>query len=95
LIVKENQTELKDQIEKVFRIQKLEMTAVQEDIGHGRIEKRTCEVITKLDFLETKEYWAGLHSIIKLTSERTIIKTNYIVAKQDITSALYLKAQCL
>ena len=76
LMAKENQAELKEQIEKVFRIQKSEMTDTQEDFDHGRIEKRTCEVITKLDFLDTKENWAGLCSIIKITSERTIKNTD-------------------
>ena len=76
LMVKENQAELKEQIEKVFRIQKSEVSDIEEDFGHGRIEKRTCEVITKLDFLDTKENWVGLCSIIKITSERTIKKTD-------------------
>jgi predicted transposase YbfD/YdcC len=76
LMVKENQAELKEQIEKVFSIQKAEMIAIQEDLDHGRIEKRTCEVITKLDFLDTKENWVGLRSIIKITSERTIKRTD-------------------
>jgi len=76
LMAKENQAELKEQIEKVFRIQKSEMTDIQEDCDHGRIEKRTCEVITKLDFLDTKENWDGLRSIIKITSERTIKNTD-------------------
>ena len=76
LMVKENQAELKEQIEKVFRIQKPEVSDIEEDFGHGRIEKRTCEVITKLDFLDTKENWEGFCSIIKITSERTIKKTN-------------------
>lgn len=76
LMAKDNQAELKEQLEKVFRIQKPEMIAVQEDLDHGRIEKRTCEVITKLDFLDTKENWSALRSIIKITSERTIKKTD-------------------
>lgn len=75
LMAKDNQAELKEQIEKVFRIQSTEMIDVQDDLDHGRIEKRTCEVITKLDFLDTKENWTGLRSIIKITSERTIKKT--------------------
>lgn len=75
LMVKENQAGLKEQIEKVFRIQTSEMIDIKEDCDHGRIEKRTCEVITKLDFLDTKEKWKGLRSIIKITSERTIKKT--------------------
>lgn len=77
LMAKENQAELKEQIEKVFRIQKPEMIDIQDDLDHGRIEKRTCEVITKLDFLDTKENWVGLRSIIKITSERTIKSTDY------------------
>jgi predicted transposase YbfD/YdcC len=51
------------------------MSDIEEDFGHGRIEKRTCEVTTKLDFLDTKENWNGMRSIIKITSERTIKKT--------------------
>jgi predicted transposase YbfD/YdcC len=76
LMVKDNQQELKEQVEKVFKLQKPEMIAVEEDCGHGRIEKRTCEIITKLDFLDTKENWEGLQTIVKITSERTIKKTN-------------------
>jgi predicted transposase YbfD/YdcC len=76
LMVKDNQANLKEQIEKVFGIQKPEMIDVEEDLGHGRIEKRTCEVITKLDFLDDKEDWESLHSIIKITSERTNKKTS-------------------
>lgn len=75
LMVKDNQAELKTQIKKVFSIQDTQMTAIQEDLDHGRIEKRTCEVITKLDFLDTKDDWTGLKSIIKITSERTLKKT--------------------
>ena len=76
LMVKDNQPELKEQVEKVFKLQKSEMKDIQEDCDHGRIEKRTCEMITKLDFLDTKENWEGLRTIIKITSERTIKKTN-------------------
>jgi predicted transposase YbfD/YdcC len=76
LMVKENQKELHEQIEKVFKLQKPIMIDIQEDFGHGRIEKRTCEVITKLDFLDIKEHWTNLHTIIKITSERVIKKTD-------------------
>ena len=76
LMVKDNQLELKEQIEKVFCIQKSETIHIQEDCDHGRIEKRTCEVISKLDFLDTKDNWKSLKSIVKITSERTIKKTS-------------------
>lgn len=75
LMLKGNQPALKEQVEKVFKIQKSENTHIEDDFGHGRIEKRTCEVITRLDFLDDKEEWKNLTSIIKLTSERTIKKT--------------------
>ena len=75
LMVKDNQAELKEQIKKVFSIQPPEKTHIMEDLGHGRIEKRTCEVIENLDFLDEKESWASLNSIIRVTSERTLKKT--------------------
>lgn len=76
LMLKDNQPGLKEQVEKVFRIQKPEMIDIEENIDHGRIEKRTCEIITKLDFLDDKEYWTSLNSIVKITSERTNKKTD-------------------
>ena len=76
LMVKDNQAGLKEQIEKVFEMQKPEMIDIEEDFGHGRIEKRTCEAITKLDFLDDKEDWSSIKSIVKITSERTIKKTD-------------------
>lgn len=75
LMVKDNQPELKEQIEKTFSIQPAEKTDVTEELGHGRIEKRTCEVIENLTFFDEKEQWESLKSIIRVTSERTIKKT--------------------
>jgi predicted transposase YbfD/YdcC len=96
LMVKDNQAELKEQIEKVFRIQKSEISDVEEDFGHGRIEKRTCEVIKKLDFLDTKENWKGLGCIIKVTSERTIKKTSiYSCETRFYISSLDQNAQLI
>jgi predicted transposase YbfD/YdcC len=75
LMVKDNQANLKEQIEKVFSIQKPNGTDVEEDFGHGRIEKRTCEIITNLNFLDDSDDWHSLHSIVRVTSERTFKKT--------------------
>jgi predicted transposase YbfD/YdcC len=75
LMVKENQAELKEQVEKIFRIKSSESIDIQEDLDHGRIEKRTCEVISNLDFLDSKENWTGINTIVKIISERTIKKT--------------------
>jgi predicted transposase YbfD/YdcC len=76
LMVKNNQPHLKEQIEKLFSIKKPEFSDVEEDLGHGRIEKRTCDVITNLDFLYDCQDWTSLSSIIRITSERTIKKTD-------------------
>lgn len=94
LMVKDNQPELKAQITKVFSIQPTEKIHVMEDLGHGRIEKRTCEVIENLDFLDEKENWKSLNSIIRVTSERTIkktlktsIETRYYIGSSKDTTA--------
>lgn len=76
LMVKDNQPELKEQVEKVFKIQKPTMVDVEEDLGHGRIEKRKCEIITNLDFLDDQNHWRNLNSIIRIVSERTDKKTD-------------------
>lgn len=41
------------------------------DIGHGRIEKRTCGVISDLRFIDNAEQWKGMQTIVKIDAERT------------------------
>lgn len=75
LAVKENQPELQRQVEKTFNICTPDSHHVQNDVGHGRVETRRCEVITKLDFLDLDQPWTDLHSIVRIRSERYIKKT--------------------
>lgn len=75
LMVKDNQKGLKKQIEKIFDIQKECQTNETTDIGHGRVETRRCDVIDNLRFLDGKEEWRALTSVVKLTSTRHIKKT--------------------
>lgn len=70
LMVKGNQKELKQQVEKVFSISSVKDENMTTDMGHGRIERRNWQVIDRLDFLDDKEDWFGLKSIVKITSER-------------------------
>lgn len=74
LMVKDNQKELKEQVERLFAI-----TAgardTQYDVGHGRVETRVCEVIDDLRFLDISEEWPGLRSAVKVRSERYHKKT--------------------
>ncbi len=75
LMVKDNQKELKEQVEKIFRIQK-DCTQDQTiDAGHGRVETRTCRATGKLDFMDGKEQWEGIRSVVQIKSERYIKQT--------------------
>lgn len=71
LMVKDNQQELKEQVEKVFAMNPNTEAEVDLDFGHGRIEQRTCQSIDNLTFLDDKQDWPGLKSIAKVISERT------------------------
>lgn len=71
LMVKDNQQELKEQVEKVLSISCKTNSDQQLDFGHGRIERRDCVVTDDLTFMDVKEEWPGLKSIAKITSERT------------------------
>lgn len=75
LQVKDNQKELREQVKKVFSIGAIEEENTTNDCGHGRIETRKCEVISNLQFLDEKEDWKNLKTIIRITSTREIKKT--------------------
>jgi len=68
--VKENQKGLLEQIEKVFGITKLASTHCENDLNHGRIEKRTCDVIEDLTFFDDYKDWPGITSLIRIQSYR-------------------------
>lgn len=74
LIVKDNQKELKEQVEHLFTIT-AGTRETQWDIGHGRVENRVCEVIDDLWFLDGTSEWCGLKSIVKIQAERYNKKT--------------------
>jgi predicted transposase YbfD/YdcC len=88
LMVKDNQEELKSQIEKVFMLNTAKETAITLDVGHGRIEKRTCEVKDNLTFLDDAEDWKGLKTIVKVLSERTDKKSG----KQSVQTRYYISS---
>jgi predicted transposase YbfD/YdcC len=88
LMVKDNQEELKEQIEKVFLLNTGAETAITFDAGHGRIEKRTCEVRDDLAFLDGAEDWKGLKTIAKVFSERTDKKSG----KQSVQTRYYISS---
>ena len=72
LMVKGNQKELKAQVEKMFAITNPCDTHESIDSGHGRVEKRTCEVIDKLEFFDKPKKWHHIKALIRVKSERHI-----------------------
>lgn len=56
------------------------------DGGHGRIETRRCHVCSAIDWLEAKENWKGLKSIVMVESERLVNNTTEIEKRYFITT---------
>lgn len=71
LMVKGNQQELKEQIKTLFETTRIKDTKSTHEIDHGRIEKRKCETIDDLRFLDCKSEWSGIKSVAKISSTKT------------------------
>jgi predicted transposase YbfD/YdcC len=69
LQVKNNQQDLKEQIIKVFNAKSTVYESISLDSGHGRMEKRVCKATSNLRFLDGKEEWKDLKTIISIRSE--------------------------
>lgn len=78
-------------------------TITKENKGHGRIEKRTCKVISakegKVLTVNPFNKWPDLNSIIEINSMRTIIKSGeyseekrYYISSRKTGAADFLKA---
>ena len=76
LMVKDNQKNLRVQIEQSFNEKEISSNHCSEDFGHGRIETRTCDVIDDLSFLSKKGDWENIKSIVRIKSQRITKKTN-------------------
>lgn len=69
LQVKDNQKDLREQIEKIFSKQNTKNEHIELENGHGRMEKRVCGVIDDLRFLDGKEEWKDCKTIVVIKSE--------------------------
>ena len=76
LAVKENQKQLHQDIQDEFRFGKNIEKHTHQDLGHGRIETRTCSVIKDFKFIQENNKWKGLQSIIKIDSIREFKNSN-------------------
>lgn len=85
LAVKGNQGLLYRDIKAVFTDEGLERdTNTSENKGHGRIEKRVCEVLDGPDViarLRHKNNWMHLSTVVKVTAQRTT-KTTGVITEQ-------------
>jgi predicted transposase YbfD/YdcC len=72
LALKGNQGNLLEQVEDSFRFLPVRDFNEELDSGHGRVEIRRCPVIDDLSFIESKEEWEGLRTLVKTESERYI-----------------------
>ena len=71
LAVKDNQKELRQEIEDEFRFGTSIDTIEHLDFGHGRIETRVCSVISKFKFIANEDdKWKDLSQIIRVESTR-------------------------
>jgi predicted transposase YbfD/YdcC len=82
LAAKGNQGLLYRSIKSCFANEELErLTNTTENTGHGRIEKRVCEVMSGDDVisrLDHKNNWFGLKTIVKVSATRTTKKTGVV-----------------
>ena len=86
LMVKDNQKNLRIQIEDSFRTKESCTSNTTNDFGHGRIETRTCDVIEDLCLLKNRNDWKNIKSIVRITSERIIKKTQ----KESVEKRYYI-----
>lgn len=99
LMVKDNQKELKEQVEKLFNRAQPEETDLQVDAGHGRVESRSCQAISNLQFLDDKEQWPGIKTIVRIISERhdkqtgeTALQQRYYISSMEANAPLMNRA---
>jgi len=75
LSLKENQSNLYDDVVRSFESNVKSELIENEDFGHGRIENRKYYISNNLNFIHDTDSWAKLNSIIKVVSSRTDKKT--------------------
>jgi predicted transposase YbfD/YdcC len=97
LAVKDNHKNLHEQIKSAFETTSIADVSNTLEKGHGRIEERTCKVITDLRFVEESCNWTNLNAIICITSQRTMggktsTDTRYFIGNQEKKASWFLEA---
>lgn len=97
LSLKGNQQALYEQVTSQFNTFKEDSYSQHLDKGHGRSEIRTCKVINQLNWIDEKEHWSNLNSIVKISSERIIdgkssIQDRYYISSLTTDAAYFNQA---
>lgn len=97
LAVKDNQPTLHQHIQTAFKVTPVASTHQTEEKNHGRIEKRSCSVITDLRFVDEAVNWTALCCIICMVSTRIIkdkipTETRYYISSQKQNADFFLNA---
>lgn len=77
LALKNNQATLYEEVESRFK-NTISVSDKTIEKSHGRIEERNCEVIDNLEFIDETIKWKGIKSVIKISTNRTIISTGKV-----------------
>lgn len=88
LAVKANQLQLLENIKDEFKFSNQLETDKNEDLGHGRIETRICSAIIDFYFIENKNEWKNLKSILKIESTREFKIAINLHKKQSVIICL-------
>ena len=75
LAVKQNQGHLLDDLQEAFNQTPQAAIHTTLEKSHGRIEKRSCKIITDMDWICKRSNWKNLQTIICIESERTSLST--------------------
>jgi predicted transposase YbfD/YdcC len=71
LAVKNNQQHLSDDLQEAFAQSKADASSTHTELGHGRIEKRTCKLISDTAWVCKQPDWKGLKTLVEISTERT------------------------
>lgn len=94
LAVKQNQGHLLDDLQEAFEQSEPSSTHTLSEKSHGRIEKRTCSVITDMDWISKKEGWEKLQSIIRVQSQRIVLQREEVQTEERYyISSLHTSAE--
>ena len=90
LAVKGNQERLLDDLREAFATTPAANLSTHTTLeqGHGRIEKRTCSVITDTDWVCKQKDWPGLKALVKVQAERTEKATS----KKSVEERYYISS---